>query len=278
MPSASTRPSPSSEATESLSPSPTPTAALDFLPIDSLATVTVDELLIRETPGLAGRVVTAASAGEVVAMSSFPGYRMAVDGFDWYAVNFAPGYRAWPTLPEAWEFGWAAAGPSDAPYLELLPPRCPTKEPDLQAVTSITGWERLACFDDHPLTLTGTWGCQGCGGTTMGNYEPRWLAYPIQYPLLWIDWTTAGGIGPPLGLRLAPESGLNFPTEPGPIMRITGHFNDPAATTCVMTAPDIQAEVAVATAQTFCREQFVVDSFDIIGPDPEFDLSVPPAP
>lgn len=278
-PSSSAAPTPSFEALGSPSPSGTPAApAIDFLPFGSLATVTVDELRIRKSPGLAGEVTAVASAGEVVAVSPYVGYRMPSDGFDWYAVTFAPGYRDWPALPEAWEHGWVAAGPDDAPYLQLLPPRCPTGEPDLQAVTSITGWERLSCFGDRPLTLTGTWGCQGCGGTTMGNFEPRWLAYPIQYPLLWVDWTSSGGVGTPLGLRLAPESGLTFPTEPGPIMRITGHFDDPASTTCVMAAPDIPPEVAADTAETFCREQFVVDAFAVIGTDPEFDLGAPPAP
>jgi len=139
-------------------------------------------------------------------------------------------------------------------------PRCPDSEPDLAALTSPPG-VLLACLGDHPLTLVGTYGCGGCGGTEPGIYEPFWLAAPVHADFLWVKWR----IGMSLALHIAPDSGLAFPPE-GSIVRMTGHFNDPAASTCVLTEADGNRE----SIEQGCREAFVVDAFEIIGTDPDF--------
>jgi len=50
-----------------------------------------------------------------------------------------------------------------------------------------------------------------------------------------------------------------------------GHFNDPASTTCVISGLGYQgAESPPGTAELYCREQFVVDGYEVIGTDPDF--------
>jgi len=272
-PSASaTSPTPTPTSSPASQPTATPPPALAFeapagvLPPDSLAIVTGDDLRVRETPGLSGRVVATVEAGQVLWTGAGGG--AVVDGLRWYLTYFAPGHRDWPQYPEAPQSGWVAAGAGDQRYLELMPPRCPEADPDLAALTKLTGWERLACFGDRPLTVTGTWGCPLCDGTTGGTHEPAWLANPLQYSVLWAKF----GVGNLFGLHFAPDSGLAYPTVGGSILRVDGHFSDPASSTCVISGlgglgvPD----PLPGTAELYCREQFVLDGYEVIGTDPDY--------
>jgi hypothetical protein len=257
-------PTPTSE------PSATPALAFeapaDVLPPSSVVIVTGDGLRIRERPGLNGPVMATVDAGEALWTS---GSATEVDGIRWYLIYFATGYRDWPTYPEGTQFGWVAAGVDDQRFLELLAPRCPDAEPDLLALTKLTGWERLACFGDRPLTVTGTWGCPYCDGTTGGTYEPAWLANPQIFSRL----SVRSSYDNPLGLRFPPDSGLQFPTVGGSILRVGGHFNDPVATTCVISWMGYQQAAPLAgSAELYCREQFVVDSYEVVGTDPDFPV------
>ena len=72
-------------------------------------------------------------------------------------------------------------------------------------------------------------------------------------------------------MRIPPESGLERP-EQGSIVRVTGHFSDPASSTCSMSTFDGEQAIPVdsRTAEVLCRERFVVDGFDVLGTDPDF--------
>lgn len=266
-PSATPTSSPPSQPTATPAPTLAFEAPADVLPPDSLAIVTGDGLRIRETPGLSGPVVASVGAGEVLWTGRWWSTAEA-DGIRWYPIYFAAGYRGWPTFPaEGAQSGWVAAGVGDERYLELLPPRCPDAEPDLAALLKLTGWERLACFGDRPLTVTGTWGCPFCDGTTGGTYEPIWLANPLNFAQL----SVRSDYGNPIGLRFPPDSGLQLPSVGGSILRVGGHFNDPAATTCVISWIGYQeSESLSGNAELYCREQFVVDSYEVVGTDPDF--------
>jgi len=139
----------------------------------------------------------------------------------------------------------------------------------------MSGWERLACFGDHPLSVEGTYGCGGCDGTMGGDFQPWWLAYPAQLSFLWVEWRIS--LPPGLTLHFMPEPGADYPAAGsipagGSILRVTGHFNDPASATCTMTRFDLDQGLPVleASAQLYCREQFVVDAFEIIGTDSNY--------
>lgn len=229
-----------------------------FLPPNSIVRVVVDRLQLREEPGLAAPVEGAALKGDEFFVAGWFG-PVRLDGIDWYRLG-----------PE--QAGdvdaWAAAGSGADRYLEVVPPDCPAADPDLTTVISMgPDWHRLACFGDGPLTLEGTYGCAGCGGTTVGDFEPMWLAYPMTGYLLHADYPGGGS----LQMRVAPDSGLEIPAN-GSIVRVTGHYSDTASATCTMTTFDgeLATPVDPRTAELYCREQFVVDSFEVIGTDPDF--------
>ena len=215
----------------SASPTPDPTATLaptlafeappGVLPPGSFAVVTGDGLRLRETPTLDGRVVTTLRAGDRVSVGI--GRWTSSDGTEWYEVVAGE------------DGGWAAAGTGDERFLALETPTCPTGGPDLADITALSAWERLACFGDRSLTVEGTFGCSGCGGTSGGSWEPRWLAN-ISFALLSVGFGPGpeGGNGGAIVLRFSPESQLEYPSVAGSILRVTGHFNDAAATDCVI--------------------------------------------
>jgi len=187
---------------------------------------------------------------------------IAVDGLDWYAVVYHGDLG-----------GYVAAGADGNRYLELAPPRCEEGDPDLQALVRLTAWERLACFGNRSLTVTGTFGCPVCGiAYPRGGYEPHWLASPDN--LNYLGTGRVCDLCPAeLILHFSPEAGLDRPPNAS-ILRVTGHFNDPASSTCVIrpTMDDVEigAEVDPVIAELYCREQFVVDAYEIIGSDPDF--------
>jgi len=250
----SSAPTETSEPTATSAATAMPTLAFEapagILPPNSRAVVVVDALQLRADPGLGAAVVGVASAGEQFLVAFIHGPVMR-DGMAWYRL-------ATPTIEAVL---WAAAGSGADRYLELLPLRCEEAEPDLRALVHITEWERLACFGDRPLTITGTYGCPVCGSYIPGSYEPNWLASPQN--LNYVGWPQA------LTLHFRPEAGLDAPPHAS-IVRVTGHFNDPASTTCVMVPGEPPMPVDPVTAELYCREQFVVDAYEIIGTDPDF--------
>ena len=165
--------------------------------------VVVDALQIRAEPGLNATVHATARAGEEFLVIDGP---EVVDGLDWYRLFL---------IPDA--VTWAAAGSGADRYLELVQPDCPEADPDLAAVVLMTPWERLACFGDRSLTFEGTFGCHGCGGMAVGNFEPAWLAYPMNFDWLFPDYASSSGY---LELRFAPDLNIELPAQ-GSIVRVT---------------------------------------------------------
>lgn len=254
--SAAPTPSPTPEPTATPAPTPAIEAPDGILPPESRAVVLVEALHLRAGDGIAEDVVATLSAGTLVVLD----WRGPVeeDGLTWYYVSAGD------------QGGFAAAGSGGDHYLELASPRCTEPDPDLTALVSITAWEQLACYGDRSLTLVGTYGCAVCGSYLPGTYEPGWLAYPGQLSYL----SNSQGS---LVLHIPPESGLGQIPNAA-IVRATGHFDDPAAATCVFTPPDEPSAVPPdpANAVLYCRERFVVDSYEVIGSDPDFEY--PPAP
>jgi hypothetical protein len=227
------------------------------LPPGSRAVVRLDGLRIRQQPGLAATVTDTLDAGTIVNISGLGPWH--VDALDWYAVDTGEPVR----------FGYAAAGVKGVSYLELLPARCPDGVPGRATLVGLTAWERLTCLRDQSLTITGTFGCPVCGEFVPGSYEPSWLASPMN--LNYIGWpdTLTLHFDPAVELDRAPNASM---------VRVTGHFSDPASTTCVIQGPgEPPVPIDPVIAELYCREQFVVESIEVIGSDPDFTHSYPPA-
>jgi hypothetical protein len=217
----------------------------------------VDQLQLRAGPGLDADATGQAMAGDRFMVGRWWG-PVARDGLDWYRL----GPAAAGDLD-----AWAAAGSGADRFLQVVTPECPSGDPDLEALIDMASdWDRLACFGDRSLALEGTFGCGPCDGAIAGEFEPLWLTYPVAVSYLWVDFQA--GVGP-LVLRTPPD--LEMP-ELGSIVRVTGHFSDAASTTCEISTFDGGQPVVVdqRTAELYCREQFVVDSFEVVGTDPTY--------
>jgi hypothetical protein len=278
---------PSPSVAPSVAPSPTaapsPTTGigtLDVFPPGAAVQVAVKELNLRTKPSTSAKRVQILNRGDVLAISpldnvSFGFGPVKKNGYTWYPVIVTP-YKngalpALPTEPVALggaepTWGWVAGDDGTHTYLTLVQARCPSTV-DLASVQGMLPAERLACFGE-PFILEGTYGCGGCGGAVAGTYKPEWIASPLSFGFLSVN--AAERLGP-LALRFPPKG----PAEPaaGTIIRVTVHVDDSRATKCTMSElSDSGAPLPVdaRTAVFQCREQLVVESFQVLGTDPSF--------
>jgi hypothetical protein len=200
----------------------------------------------------------AISAGRTMVRFDGP---VAADGFDWYLVAM-PG-----TEPGADQLGWVATPQQGDPWLVPSELECPDAAPDPAAMVAMGLVMPIHCYHARELTLVG-WVVTGFGCAGMGTFEPAWLAHPCAN-MSYIRSTPTPAMGDqPLFLHY-PGPGVTNPTltyEDGQQVRIVGHYDDPAATDCVIepdpnepaladrnvSASDPAADVAV------CRMRFVV--------------------
>jgi hypothetical protein len=270
---------PASEAPESAAPTATalPPGSIPVLPPGSAVEVRVSELNLRRNPSTSARRVELLKRGDLLVISpsepvSFGYGPIAADGYTWYPVMKIDGDELppLPSLPIAigaeLVSGWIATDDGTDAFVRQVAPRCPTTV-DLANVSGMLPAERIACFG-APIVLEGTFGCGGCGGAVAGEFEPDWLASPLNFDLLSVD--VSQGFGP-LGLRFRP-AGPPRP-EPGSIVRVSAHVDDERASRCRMSEPGeggALVPIARETALYICREQLVVDSYEVLGTDPEF--------
>ena len=134
---------------------------------------------------------------------------------------------------------------------------------DLANVQGMLAAERLACFGGGPIVLEGTFGARTAAPSSRvtsipSGYDPQSLDF--------LSVNASQDIGPVV-LRFPPDG----PGRPagGSIIRVTVHVDDPAADGCSITIQG-EAPVPPATAELYCREQLVVDSYEVIGMDAGF--------
>jgi hypothetical protein len=264
-------------ATSTAAPSPSPTAAPELQVPNAVnfaqrtaMRVIVSGLNVRAWPSTSGAKIAKAPKGSVWLFFDAP---VRANGFQWYfgeqASNVDGGI---PALPTAFETGlnpltgWIASGTSDAPYLAPLDLRCPATI-SLANVEGMLASERVGCFGSDTIELKGTYGCGGCGGVAPGDFTPRWLAGPLDYSFLSAH--PAEHLG--LNAHFAPD-GPAAPPE-GTIIRARGHFADERSSSCLIApfgADDTPEPIPGAIARAYCRAQFVVTSFEVLGTDPTF--------
>lgn len=278
-------PLPSGSVAPSVAPSPEPSAsagppsAFQVLPPGSAVEVRVAELNLRRRPATSARRVELLERGDLLVISPsdfvIAGYGpISAEGYTWYPVIkidvFDGRLDPLPThpVPIGAELvsGWVATDDGKDRFVRQLEPRCPTTI-DLANVSGMLPAERLACFG-APIVLEGTFGCGGCGGAIAGDFEPAWLASPMSFDFLSED--VSDGFGP-LALHFRPSG----PARPaaGSIIRVTVHVDDARSSRCSIREAgegDTLIPVDPATAALFCREQLVVDSYEVLGTDPDF--------
>jgi len=252
-----------SSASPSPSPAPTPVVAVPdgLLPPGSKATVLVDGLRLRQQPSTSAPVLATLAKGDTVTIfhNIITPVPVIVEGVPWYGVEDA-----------SKQLAWVAGEGGGTPFLALAEPAtCEDLRPGpvtLQQLIAADSWHRLACLGDTPITVTGVYviACQG-GATDPSTFGPHWL----------IDFCAAQLLTPQEGARnfpgvnaldTVPAPELGVFEKPGTIARVTGHFDDPASTTCFMNfAFNAGRTAASGAAALDCREQFVVTKIEVLG-------------
>jgi hypothetical protein len=264
-----------SVSAEASAPPPVFTPPDGLIPPGSAVRVLVDGLRMRESPSTDATLVDELATGRMLAV----GYSrnrgdfgpMDADGFAWYPVIAIPDATELPPLSdgpillEAVGYGWVAVGDSTEAYIQLVEPRCPVRPVTLGTLEAMLPWEQLSCFGSEQMTLEGTFGCGVCSGIFPGTFEPAWLAFPFSGAFLSVDPNARVG---PFAMRFAPGG----PAQPehGGILRVVGHFNDAAASGCTVAPGEPPVPLDATAAELFCREQFVVETIEETGTDPDF--------
>jgi hypothetical protein len=135
---------------------------------------------------------------------------------------------------------------------------CPALPSDYVEWRLVPGVLAADCFGDASITFRAwlTVGC-GCGGYVPGIFEPAWLASPFaSFGLVWLPYENKyGGCGSGVA---GPD--LGKVPEPQQWVHVTGHYDDPAATTCRYRPDETYPYLATTSAQLMqeCRSRFVV--------------------
>lgn len=234
--------SPSPTAGESATPaSPTD----DALSRNTLVIAAVSDLSVRTEPTRQSERLGVIPAGEVAFVVDGP---VLADGRDWYSLasdSTCPVASASAFHCQPWN-GWVAADHEDGtPLLEPLTDACPTGPLDLAAFLDTTALMRLACFGDATWKLRAfiASSTDGRGGTSLFKTEPGWLdawgslVFPQTEPS---QYDTSSALAmhahPDLGCEFGGlNPGCAFAEFAGEWVIITGHHDDPAASTCAPT-------------------------------------------
>jgi hypothetical protein len=220
-------------------------------------------------------ILRATAVAGVIAIAAFMGLRFN---------NLTPGVGGLSS-PSPTEAATPAASTTPVPPVTSPTPipvptgtplvGCVNPPPDIAALTAQT--DPVACYGNAPLTLDAypTVAQIDCPVTV----EPVWLACGGPNLLMRVGETSK--FGPELVVSVDPASGISFSDYLDKNVRITGHYDDPAAQTCRETwrAPDIGAtpEPAAATIEG-CRRKFVVTQVAPLGSSSPVGPSIEPTP
>jgi len=170
--------------------------------------------------------------------------------------------------------GWVAEGENGLEWLEPDPAICGGSDtlagvlspPSSRAHEWATGWDRLACYGARQLELEGVveWLCyEGTEEPTI--YRPGYLAGPNICSGIVVDDIDAEGNHSGLALDLRYRKDFEGSPQRGDLVRVVGHFDDPASSTCTAESPFGPSRIDPEFLVLFCRERFVVDELMVIG-------------
>ena len=187
---------------------------------------------------------------------------VTADAYDWYLVQLFPEH------PGSAHLGWAASPPSGDAWLIASQFECPAAQPDLAGAIAMGAALLLYCFGDEEMSFEGSV-VTGFGCNVMGTFAPEWLAHPCGN-MSFIS--PVGDSSDELFIHY-PALGVTNPTlelNHGQRVRIQGHFDDPAAMSCVAEYPD-EADTTQSTSArdaaadvAQCRMRFVVTEVTLV--------------
>ncbi len=257
---------PTAGPSHTLDPSPSPSAseATAAAPIPNRAVVEV------ATDGLTLRAAAADESESLLTLER--GRRLFIigepsDGSElrWYRV--APFDDIEGCEGGCGLIGFVATPLSDdeEPWIERVEVSCPSSPTTAAEIGVLDPLEALHCYGRNEIEITGTLDLPIHGPISPFRYSPAWLT---QGSLLFMReawWIT---------YRPHPEADLEEP-ERGDVVRVTGHFEDPAAADCRVTVdPDFfggeipdsfESTVIPARVVLDCRTAFAWTDYEVIG-------------
>ena len=129
-----------------------------------------------------------------------------------------------------------------------------------------------ACWGDAEIEVAGfVAGPEGLGGVSSFTIEPLWMI-SREHSLSTTDAVDpdAGPVGPFFAVAVRPLLEDGVTALMGRWVRVSGHFHDPAAETCVVasTTPDLGAVPTVEQAIAICRTSFVLTAVEPLAAPP----------
>ena len=252
--SATGTPSVSAASTQVGTPSPTVNPAGALAP-DGIAEVVTNDLVVRSLPEISGESIVdpvRLSEGKFLFVLDGP---VTADGHDWYQV--APFDVPISDIADGSpRLGWVAAGGDGEEWIAPWAGDCP--EASVDALRNKPGYLLVACFGDRELTLEGELG--DCDFIVPGTVSPDWLSSASC--ILYED-NYEGDLFGPFAFHLLPED-FQVKDGSGQRVRVTGHFDHPAAQTCEHHPLDGEEPLPPELVVLGCRAAFVVTVIEIL--------------
>ena len=253
---------PSGSEAPTPSPSPSEPATAAVIPNRAIAEVATDTLNLR----------SAANEGSESLAMLEPGRRLLIigepsDGSDlrWYRV--APFDDVEGCEDGCGLIGFVAtpvSGDEDA-WLQAVEVTCPSSPMTAQQIGVLDPFEALHCYGRTEIEITGTLDLPIHGPIDPYRYSPGWLTRDSLLFMRDAWWIT---------YRPHPDAELEEP-ERGDVVRVTGHFEDPAATDCRATVDpeffggeipdDFESTIIPARVVLDCRAAFAWTDYEVIG-------------
>lgn len=180
--------------------------------------------------------------------------------------------------PAAWLATPGGVAPPGAPPKPVTHPAgwCPSGAVDLPTILSLSQADRLRCYGTRTIHLPAfIVQPEGLGGTCGCTATPAWLTgRGLGYPAAWLA---------PLDVPFGQTDSLPAFARPSvkgatPTLRwvsVTGHFDDPASTTCRIRNLDGSLQDPIAKSVAKCRQSFVATAIATIQPpDPTAGLRI----
>lgn len=255
--SASTAPSDTPEPTPTAEPSPD-TAVI--IPNLGIAEVVTDVVNLRSQPNDGASLVAALEADRRLFIIGEP---TEADDLRWYRVAVVATENC---LDQCDLIGYVATPiEDDDPWISEVAVDCPISPMTIDALAALAPLEALHCFGNNEIVVTGTI------DETLGGYEspvlfnPAWLAFPFAPPYFL---TTNGRA---IGYHPHPAADLE-PPDDGAVIRVTGHYEDPAAPSCVAyidpefdgDGEDLLPDPVLVVLT--CRATFAWTDYEVVGP------------
>ena len=257
---------PTAAPSESQAPSPSPSASepetAPIIPNRAIAEVTSDGLNLRAAAGDGADSIVMLERGRRLFIIGEPSE--AAD-LRWYRV--APfddvegceggcgliGFVATPVVED--EDAW----------IQPVEVTCPSSPMTAAEIGVLDPLEALHCYGRNEIEITGTLDLPIHGPIDPYRYSPGWLTRDSLLFMRDAWWIT---------YRPHPDADLDEP-ERGDVVRVTGHFEDPAATDCRATVDadffggeipdDFESTVSPARVVLDCRTAFAWTNYEVIG-------------